>query len=435
MGRLFWKIFLWFWLALALLNLAVGWGVKLYFEQADASTEQRLETQVNAIALALDQGDKTRAQRLARSLAAKNKWPIFVITPEGRDVLERPIPPRLASHIASGQFDSRFLYHAETEVSSGERYHIVARKRPPKRGHFGRAPLWIALSITLLVSTLVCYLLAKYLSKPVSNLSNATHQLAAGNLDVRIGPMKRRDEIADLAGDFDRMAEQLQSLVNSQKKLLQDVSHELRSPLARLQVALALAQRNDGDQQRYFDRLHRDIERLDFLIGEVLTLSRIDTVDYPKERFSISELCQEIVRDCALEAEQKQCRLMAEIEPGIEISGRSELLRRAIENILRNAIKFSPDDSLIAFSLARKDGWITTQVSDQGEGVPESDALNLFDAFARADTARDHSISGYGLGLSIAKKAVDLHRGTITLANRSPRGLVATIRLPVQEAI
>jgi two-component system, OmpR family, sensor kinase len=429
MGRLFWKIFLWFWLALALLNFAVGWGVKIYVEQTDAVNKEAMQTQVSAIALAIERGDRREAAQLVRRVSQDIHRPIFVVTPKGRDVLGRPLPHHLKQDIQAGDYDDHVLFHATANLASGERLHVIAPKRPPFQARFGKAPLWLALLITLLVSTLVCYVLARYLAKPVRQLSAATNQLAGGNLDVRIGPLRRKDDIADLARDFDQMAAKLQALVNSQTKLLQDVSHELRSPLARLQVALALAQREGIDNQ-YIEHLHRDLDRLDFLIGEILTLSRMDTVSYPKERFNLAELANIIIDDCQLEAEHKSCVIEDSLDREIEILGSPELLRRAIENILRNAVKFADSHTAINVSITDHNSNAVIEITDQGPGISPEDHAHLFEPFYRGDQARDHSVSGYGLGLSIAKKAIELHKGTINFEEAAKGGSRVVIILP-----
>jgi len=282
------------------------------------------------------------------------------------------------------------------------------------------------------ISTLVCYWLANYLSRPIRRLSSATRQLSEGQFQVRIGSLKRRDEIADLGRDFDRMADKIQQLLSAQKQLMQDISHELRSPLARLQVALALAMRDGANREAYYERLGRDLDRLEVLIGEVLTLSRLDTVSYEKEMLDLSELVVSIIDNCGIEAAHKGCELHLDSAPGISLHGSPELLHRAVENIVRNAIKFTAQGTRINVSVRCLRGWAIIAVRDQGPGIPEGSETVLFEPFVRIDQARQHKTGGYGLGLAIAKKAVELHQGSISAENVAPGGLQVTIRLPLQ---
>lgn len=431
MGRLFWKIFLWFWLALLLLNLAVGWGVKIHLEQTSSLTDTTLKTQVAAIASAFRQGSSPDALALLVAITRENRSPIFVIDDKGEDVLSRRLPPMMRHRLATDNFDSSRTYTSHIQTPNGTSYRIIAPRQPPLHNRLTRPPIWLALTITLIVSTLVCYLLAAYLSTPIRRLSEAARQLAAGQLEVRIGALKRRDELADLAQDFDQMAVKIQQLLGSHQQLLQDISHELRSPLARLQVALALAQRHNAGDSSAYERIKKDLDRLETLIGEVLTLSRLDAVTYPKEPVQLGELIADIAADCEMEAQQKPCAITVDLDQSLKIHGSAELLRRAVENILRNAIKFSPRQGRIAVILAQEGNLAIIRVSDQGPGIPQGSEDSLFEPFVRLDPAREHKSGGYGLGLAIARKAVELHGGHIAARNGLSGGLEISMQLPL----
>lgn len=419
MSRLFWKIFIWFWCALALLSLSIGWGVKVYVEQARPLSEQLPQAQVAAISLAFERGDTRKARNLLRELNKEIRFPIFVVNAQGEDILDRRLPHfvgRLLNHEGEG---SKRLFVTEVHLPDGETYKVVAPRQQPFAEN-SNPPQWLGLSIALVISTLVCFWLARYLTAPIARLRNATHQLAGGQLSVRVGDLwGRKDEIADLATDFDKMADKIQELINGRQQLLRDVSHELRSPLARLQVALALARRIGNGENSYLDRIERDLLRLEELIGEVLALSRLETSVYTplNEAISLSELVREIVDDTSLEAGQKPCRLETGIEENIIFTGNGELLRRAIENIVRNAIKYTAVNTVVTVSLLRREDWLVIRVRDQGNGVAEQDIATIFEPFVRLDAAREHESGGYGLGLAIARKAVELHGGYITAFN------------------
>jgi len=431
MGRLFWKIFFWFLGALLLINLAVIWGVKIYYEQFRESDNKVMETQVQSIALAFENGNFPKVRQFLREIHKQNRTPIFVINDRGHDILTRPLPPRIRRNLQRGSPDNPLIYKIETTLPSGRHFQVVASRAEPWSRGIPNAPVWLGLSIIVVISTLVCYWLAKYLASPVQRLSNATRQLAIGNLNVRVGKTQRRDEIADLSVDFDRMADKIQQLLSSQKQLLQDISHELRSPLARLQVALALIRRDNSDKQTDYDRIAKNLNRLEELIGEVLTLSRLDTVTYALEPINLTELVANIVEDCQLEATAKQCTIITLSNPQLTIEGRPELLRRAIENVLRNAIKFTTPNTEITIELTKNVKQLTFKVNDQGPGIPESSKDSMFEAFVRIDPARQHKPGGYGLGLAIAKKAIELHGGAISAVNRIEGGLSVIINLPV----
>ncbi len=432
MGRLFWKIFFWFWVALVLLNLSVGWGVKIYYDQIKEIDDRVLQAKVETIAEAFRSDNRSRARLLLKQAYKEYGTPIFVLNDRGEDFLGRPLPHFLRSEGTNTKHNQRHQsYRVDVTLPDGKQIKLVALYRPSWLREYRLTPIWLGLVISLIISTLVCYALAKYLASPVQRLSSATRKLAEGNLDVRVGNIQRRDEIADLALDFDRMADKIQQLLGSQRQLLQDISHELRSPLARLQVALALVRRSDNEHQVEYDRIARNLDRLEELIGEVLTLSRLDTVTYTKERFDLAELASAIVRDCQLEVSAKSCTLHTDIAPALMIDGSPELLRRAVENVLRNAIKFSQEGSEVSIVAAAQNHHISIRVNDQGPGIPEESKDSVFEAFVRIDQARQHKPGGYGLGLAIAKKAIELHGGTIAAENRPEGGLSVVMHLPI----
>lgn len=417
-------------MALVLLNLGVGWGVSLYYGQMKEQNARVVQQRVDTIARGFEQGDIQRARRLLEQARHETRTPIFVVDEEGNDFLDRSLPSFVIKALEEDRPDHHRIYRVETSLPNGSKLQLLAVYSPSWLRAFRNTPIWIAISIMLVISTLVCYWLARYLSSPIQRLSGATRQLAGGNLDVRVGKIHRGDEIADLAVDFDLMANKIQKLIGSQKQLLQDISHELRSPLARLQVALALVERKRGDKTADYERIGRDLNRLEALIGEVLTLSRLDTVTYNREPVALSELIGAIVEDCRLEAAAKGCRIRLDCDPDLTIEGSSELLRRAVENLLRNAIKFTAPDTAIEIDAKRGAREIVIDVRDRGPGVPVTEIGKMFEAFVRIDQARSHRPGGYGLGLAIARKAIGLHGGSIDAANRAGGGLTVTIRLP-----
>jgi two-component system sensor histidine kinase CpxA len=288
----------------------------------------------------------------------------------------------------------------------------------------------------MLVSGIVCYLLARYLTWPITRLRRAAQQISNGNLNARVTPLlgKRRDELAELASDFDYMAERLQELLNSHKQLLSDASHELRSPLARLQVALGIAQqRNPEANKNELQRIELETERLNDLIGQLLSLSRLDNQQQlDTEPLDFDALVETIAEDARYEAQAQQRNVILVNNPPVKIDANAALLSSALENVVRNAIRYTPQGGAIEINSQLDTGTqqINLSICDQGPGIPEAMLEKIFDPFVRVGEARDRKSGGYGLGLAIAQRAVELHGGHISANNRTPQGLCIEIAIP-----
>jgi signal transduction histidine kinase len=293
----------------------------------------------------------------------------------------------------------------------------------------------LRISILLIIPGVVCYLLARYLVSPLLALSGATRRFAQGDLAVRIGARagNRKDETTELARDFDMMAEQIESLVKLQRQLIGDVSHELRSPLARLNVALDLARQNTGPEAEHaLDRIEEEAQELNDMIGELLTLTRLESGDACIEMapVNLTELLREIVEDGDFEA-QGSNRGVKLIECAqCTVNGNGELLRRAVENVVRNAIHYTAEhtDVEIGIGCGPADR-VAIRVRDHGPGVPESELGNIFRPFYRASQSRERQTGGTGLGLAISRRAVELHHGTVSAENAPDGGLIVTFLL------
>lgn len=281
--------------------------------------------------------------------------------------------------------------------------------------------------------------LAWYLTKPIHQLRQGFSQLAEGNFAVRLGESmgRRRDEIADLAGDFDRMAERLAELVAARDRLLHDVSHELRSPLARMRLAIGLLRRDPARFDASLKRIDREADHIDEIVGELLTLARLESgVDEDGEYFDVIEVLNIVLEDVTFEAETQTVHIERNLpkEPSDHdwlVAGSGLLIRRAVENILRNALRFSPAGQAIRVSLAREDHDCLLTVEDNGPGIRNAKPSSLLQPFARGGSGESQ---GYGLGLAIAERAIAACGGTLDLTNRTPTGLLVTISLPLAEA-
>ena len=281
--------------------------------------------------------------------------------------------------------------------------------------------------------------MAALLGSEPRQLRAATQKLAAGDLTARAGvpPAGRHDEIAELVRDFDTMADRLETSVKAQARLLNDISHELRSPLARLNVALGLSRQRSGPEaQSALERIELEANRLNELIGRLLTIARLESGDQAMKQVPIrlQELIREIAQDAEFEAQSRKCRVDVTKVDDCTVMGDPSLLRSAIENVVRNAIQYTREGTDVQIGLECKEGTSETEavikISDFGPGVPDEALDKLFRPFYRIDDARGRQTGGVGLGLAIAERAVRLHGGTIQAGNRSEGGLMIEIRLP-----
>jgi signal transduction histidine kinase len=284
------------------------------------------------------------------------------------------------------------------------------------------------------VSLLFAALLAWYFSRPIRNLRSAFEAVAGGKLETRIGTAmgRRKDELADLGKDFDRMAERLQNLLDAQRRLLHDVSHELRSPLARLQAAADLMRQQPERSAEFIEHIERDTARMDRLIGELLTLARLDAgmTGLLDEPVDLGEIIVDITDNARLEAERRSCTIAVDLNSSAVMQGNHELLYRAIENVVRNAVRHSPDGGIVKISTQLATGQFRLTVADQGSGVPDGDLAAIFDPFFRSGSGQ---ADGYGLGLAICRRVVAVHGGKIFAENRQAAGLLVTLELPCSE--
>jgi len=280
-------------------------------------------------------------------------------------------------------------------------------------------------------------LLAWYFTKPIGLLRQSFAKLAEGQLQTRIGEKmgRRRDELVELGKNFDDMAGKIGHLMSAQQRLLHDVSHELRSPLARMQAAIGIAEQQPEKTHEILNRIERESQRMSDLVGELLVLSRLETgvTDNVQTEICLNDLLDEIISDARFEASSKEIKIHYSAIEDIFITVRSELIHRAIENILRNAIKFSPLNSEVKLTVSTdsEKHRLSIVIEDNGPGVAEADLESIFKPFFRGHlTERNDSI---GLGLAIAYRAIDTHGGEIKASNRENGGLRVEVNLPYKK--
>ena len=351
---------------------------------------------------------------MVHSPGSRRRWPPHKPTFTGSPIfrtlglMPRRAPPTLYGESADG------------------RYRLIAVVKPrPDPWGFLPYYLWI-----LVLMALLSYTLAVHLASPLRSLRETVERFGKGDLSARSNS-KRQDEIGALARDFDHMAERIETLLNAERRLLQDVSHELRSPLARLGFAVELA-RTSQDREASLARIEKDIQRLAVLVDELLYLTRAegDPSSCKREMIDVRAIVAAIVEDCSLEAEPRDCHIIFRAKRPTSLIADEELLHRAVENVVRNAIRHAPEGTKIEVDVEADDAsaWIT--VRDYGPGVPSEALEAIFYPFFRVDSHRDRASGGAGLGLSIAQRAVELHSGHLWAQNADP-GLKVTIDLPL----
>lgn len=283
------------------------------------------------------------------------------------------------------------------------------------------------------VSLLFAAVLAWYFSRPIKHLRTAIEGFSKGELKTRVSGemLKRNDELSDLGKDFDLMASQIEGLVESKQQLLHDVSHELRSPMARIQIATDLVQQQPQRTEEFIGKVSRDVQLMDKLVGELLTLARIDSamnIDF-KEKIDLDELLASIADDAQLESEPRNIFIEFKLKTGSVVQGSTQLLSRAFENVIRNAIRHTPNGSMVSIASSLVNGFAVVAITDQGDGVKGISTSSIFEPFTRSPESEPES--GHGLGLAITKRVIEAHKGWVMAANKVNAGLTVSIALPV----
>jgi two-component system sensor histidine kinase CpxA len=444
--RLFWKIFLPFWLAQAVLLGALYLRIqhRISSEHPWWIQPERREMPILAdyAAKVYEEQGQTGLSQLLDSLSLQKRSKYWLVDANGHELSGQPIPERVLRD-ASAAEKSEGLHHsfeanvlaASTATTQGH-YVLIAELVPPKLSE--RVPgdiLW-TLKLGTILSALICFLIAHYLSKPIERLRDATHELARGNLDIRVGDNlgNRRDEIADLVRDFDTMAGELRTLIQSERNLLSGVSHELRSPIARIRLALTLARdADDVERSEMLDRIEQDTIQLDSMLEQILTVARLESGQHkPRfERLSLNDIVDDVLHDANFEAAATDATIAFQGESDIQVNGDAGLLRSAVENLVRNAIFYSGRGGKVEVRLSQEDGAALISVRDNGPGVPENALSLMFKPFYRVDDSRGTTTGGMGLGLAIVRNAVLAHGGNVSAKNVAPHGLEVELRVPI----
>ncbi|HWX36408.1 MAG TPA: ATP-binding protein [Steroidobacteraceae bacterium] len=453
-----------FWLAMALI---VGGSIAIIFTVAareyEAPEMRRPSAAIQASEILAHGGIGALESWLDANKNAVPDRDLYIVGPDGRDILGRRLSGSATRRLEFSNREELFAHEGPGRRSTGPpppgnfrpsrvAPQIVAADGtvftvlsvPRRPSIFGALSLpgisLTILCIALVVSALTSWRLARHLSAPIRSIQAGARALASENLDSRARPAirvsagfeGRRDELADLARDFDAMAERLRANRGAITRLLRDISHELRSPLARMRVALGLARQPPADLSRQLDRMEREIERLDSLITQVLKLARLHGTDAPfaRETFDLDEVIEEVVRDANFEGAVKNCRVMSQGAASTAINGNRDLVRSAVENVLRNAVHYSPQDSPVGVSIERSREGVVILIRDKGPGVPDGDLERIFEPFYRVAESRDRDTGGEGIGLAITAQVLKAHGGWAKAANSPGGGLEVRLNLP-----
>ena len=448
MRSLFWRIFAATWLAYAAVIVALAWITTVNFEteQIPGLEMTRMQAVMDEQLRRLDRSARRAgAGRLDQSLRiAASMGPVeyFALDANDQDRLGREPSHAVRDAAATVRAGTpvaaaRMRALATTLSDDDSALVLVAAvegnllSRALLRRPFGG---WTHIVVALVASALVSALLAWFVAAPLARIRSSTRRFAEGDLDVRVGrlPFGRSSEIEALAIEFDRMSGRIKALIENNRRLVRDVSHELRSPLARLRVALELARGQDASAvEQSMDRIERESDRLEAMLAQAIELSRLETrVERRSERFRLDELVEDVIANADYEGTPRDRSVVSIESMPIEIDGSRDALYSAIENIVRNALAYSPDGGQVEVRLSRAGDIATLRIRDHGPGVADVELARIFEPFYRTDAARARSSGGTGLGLAIADRAIANHGGRVRAGNADGGGLEIVIELP-----
>lgn len=446
MRKLYWKIFIWFWLAMCLTIIVIALVSSQVTQQSSSGDDDKhmFLSSISATAITMiNSGNTQLLSEWRRYLREHNGIQLVLLPLSTPNIIkqEKEFSP-IVNEVLQANFSTNevvsppFVISQPLTSKDGERYRLVAKLPDEVFEHysFNRGNIIFRFAAAILIGGFICYLLSLYLLRPIRILQRAARKLGQGEFQTRVRETlgNRKDEIGELAHDFDEMAACLESLVHSKQQLLQDISHELRSPLARLSVALEIARDKSPAVEKELTRIAYETDKLNELIQQILSLASLDASPHEItfEKIDIVEMLQSIISDANYEMQNRTLpiKLITPKTCNAEIS--YVLLRSALENIIRNALRYTPDDKPICVTLIQKEREIQITIEDSGPGIPEAKLAHVFDPFFRVDDSRTQNTGGFGLGLAIAKRAILLHQGTLHAKNLLQQGLKVTVTLP-----
>jgi signal transduction histidine kinase len=460
MRRLFWRIFAAFWLATVVVLFAFAWIATSNFETEKipgldiTRLQAAMDDLLSRTARELRHDGEDATRQWLRTAAGFGPIGVYVIGADGHEMLDRETSnavraaardvlaePPLAFDVLPPTRGSERLRARAIRTKDGPPYAAVATREGSFLSRLlSRRPgwFWSNIGVAMVVSALFAMLLAWYVAAPLQRIRASTRRFAEGDLDARVGYLRfgRSAEITSLATEFDAMAERIKALVESHRRLVRDVSHELRSPLARQRVALELARGGDAAQvNASLDRIECESDRLEAMLAQALELSRLETATgAAHDQIALDTLLEDVITNADYEGAPRGRKVvLAECERLVLVGSHSALYS-AFENVIRNALAYTAQGSSVSVRLTRDGDDALVSVRDHGPGVPEAELASIFEPFYRTDHARTRSSGGTGLGLAIARRAIERHNGSIVARNLDDGGLQVAIRLPLERA-
>ena len=451
MSSLFWKIFFTFWFTILIIELATAWitadlsetEIHPILEQQNA---EFIASSTQVVYVLTKDGLPSLRDWLQNESNLTGIDDVFIINSKHQEIDNKPLPVNVAAILRNDHMDQALVDHYQpikhtltfkTTTPQGDDYLVISTFEHPPLVKYLAAPQRIALSV--IISGLICLMLARYFTSPLTKLRRSTQLMTFGEFDTTNLQhlRKRNDEFGALAVDYESMMVRLNELLLAQKQLLRDISHELRSPLTRIRVALGLARNKykSADNEE-LDRIDWEIERLEFLIRELLTFVKIEPNNstVSMTQVDIHELLSHVIKDAEYEQQQSHISqtITLKCPHNIEINANAHLLHRAIENIIRNARYYSPENAIITVQCNLRSNYAHIKITDEGPGVPENMLEKIFQPFVRVSSARESDTGGSGIGLAIAKRVIDIHNGKMRATNRKDgKGLAVIITLPI----
>ncbi len=477
MRRLFWRIFALFWASSVVLIVAIAWITSNNFENEKipglgiTRLESVLNEHLRNASHTLREGGVAGLRTMLSQALDFGRISVYVLDPEKKDLLGREVPSEIIAATDHPVADTQGLSAnrmrlRELTAADGTKYTAIARfEGPTPLRLLYRHPntFWTHVGLAMAISACFALLLAAYITAPLARIRASARRVARGDLSAHIGELRfgRSAEILALASEFDQMTARLRDLVEGQRRLIRDVSHEMRSPLSRLRIALELARANvkeallepagamlepaapgrEPDVARNFpgteavnqlDRIEREAERLEEMIAQAIQLTRMETTIPSKvEDVALDQLITDIASDAAFEAQARPCALHISQNEPLVVRAEADLVASAIENVVRNAVKYTVANSTVSIRLDRVEGQARVRVHDCGPGVSAGDCARIFEPYFRTDVARQRKSGGSGLGLAIAKRAIERQGGRIHATNADGGGLEVEILLPL----
>ncbi len=425
---LFGRILVWFWATLIITTIGTALITSREQDRRPAFFDRLVQFELREARAVYEEGGREALAAHLERAQASYRGRLVVTDRRGRDLLTGRNRSGLLARAGERErfviFRPGGMVLVRTAEDGDYRLFLLTQRRPRVGTWFLFPEHWWVMA----AGVLLCWGLAYHLTRPVRQLQKTVERFGRGDLEARVNST-RGDELGRLSRAFDRMAARMQTLLSAERRLLADISHELRSPLARLGVAVELA-RSGEDREAALDRIQKEADRLNDLVGQLLQVTRAegDPSAWRTERVRLDLLAAELAEDCALEARARGCDVALKNAPPCVVEGDAELLRRAVENVVRNAIRYAPEGTAVEVELECGGGAARLRVRDHGRGVPEEALPRIFDPFYRVEGDRDRASGGAGLGLAIARRAVELHGGKLTTRNATP-GLLVEMEL------